>query len=983
MVDGKLIFRTLQGVRVADADTGAAIWETQDRISAEMLLSNENLHGAWGFRGRRVFAGFRGYTSQSFTQNPLANLLFEDANYGIISSDGQRLFVIEDLAFLTKQPQQYWGSTYETGDRFGQDWSSNKIVAYDLNSGRPQWEIGGTLHGDTFELPLAGYFFHGAPVADGNELFVIGEKDRLIELFCLDAASGDVLWKQAVAQATAEIDRDIVRRWYGGQIAVGNGVIVCQTTTGLVAAVERQSHALLWSADAARLPRPSSTRVRGRKPADVAPFEPLNKRWFPTPPMIADNRVVVSAPRSAYLYCYHLVNGNDQPEQEWQVLKGKDLLFFAGVFDQRVLVVGKQNVKCYLLKNGAEKWVAELPALPSGRGVSVAGRYYLPCVSDELLGIDLETGAIVERLARPVGSRGLGNLALYRGALISLSPFGVESFEQRRTIEQEIAKRKERDPHDAVALLREAEIAELNRDMTTVLDRVRMLTAEKLSALDQSRYHAVYFRALVGLIQSDFSQHDDAVEELRQLADTRDERQAYLRLTADRLVARGEFADAFDVYVQLAASIEPRMVRPDAESRITVREDCWLAGRIIDLWEQLPAAARPEFDRRIAELAEKAAAGSIEEQEHWLTLFGFHPAALKIQQQLVEHYAATGNLVAAEELLNRIRDHYPDEIVAQAVQREAELWLAAGAAGAAADAYSTLDQRYGMTKLPDGQTGAQVAQAARADKRVPREFKRHLSPYWGTTPLTAVRMGQDYSQQERLLPLEGLDRDMPYFGRHQLHVRTQYQRLEILQADSENYLASIPLRGNSNRGQGGLTAHNRGHHVLLLHQGMLHSISPLEKKVRWVRPVDGALEPNTYQTDNGTSLRMKTTFDAALRQQGGRQPRRLICSTTGISCMRSGRQLTVVDILTGEVCWTMDNVPPNASFFGGDGLLYQREGKTNKHLVAIRMLDGKQVDVPHLAEFSSRAARFIGRFALFTKKIGSGRATLSQRSTER
>lgn len=977
MVDGKLIYRTLRGVRVADAATGAPLWETQDRVSAESLLSNDNLSGAWGFSGRRVFANFRGYSSQAFTKNPLSNLLFEDANYGIISSDGQRLFVIEDLAILTKQPQQYWGSSQESIDRFGQDWSSNKIVAYDLNTGRPQWEIGGTLHGDTFELPLAGYFFHGAPVADGNELFVIGEKERLIELICLEAETGKVLWKQAVAQPTAKIERDIVRRWYGGQIAVGNGTIICQTTTGLIAAVERRSHALLWSADTTQSRRSNTRRIRGRKQEDVAPSEPLNKRWFPTPPIIAGNRVLITAPRSNSLYCFDLISGSDQAGWDWKTPKtsrGMELLYLAGVFDQHVVVVGKRHVKCYALQNGFdEEWDIDLPSPPCGRGVAVAGRYYVPCATGELVGIDLETGSIAESLTRPVGSRGLGNLALYRGAVISLSPFGVESFEQRHAIEQEIAERKKRDPHDAVALLREAEIAELNRDVTTVLDRARILDSDALSPVDQARFHALYIRALTGLIQSDYSQHDDAVPELQQLSVTRDERQAYLRLVADRLVARGEIEDAFESYVQLAATIEPSMIQPVADSRMKVREDLWLAGRITDLWAQIPSAALPDFDNRVAALADEVAAGSIEEQKQWLTLFGFHPAALKIQQQLVEYYADNGNLVAAEDLLDQIRDRSSDEIAAQAVRRKAELLLSAGAADAAADTYLELEQRYGATPLPDGKTAMEVAQAFRADKNAPIELKRHLSPDWGNGPMTAVRMGHDYSQQDSLLPLDGLDLDTPFFSRHQLHVRSLRQRLEIVRGDSDDYLASIPLRGDSRRENNSLMAHSRGHHILLVNQGMLHSISPLEKKVRWVHPVEVAPQHATYQSESVTDMRMKTSFDTALRQRGNRQPQSTNLFDDRHFVWQSGRELTVIDTLTGEICWTMENVPSDAQFFGGDGLLYQQEGKNKKTLVAIRMLDGKRIDMPHLADFtsgvtSSRAKRFVGRYGLFTKK---------------
>ena len=35
--------------------------------------------------------------------------------------------------------------------------------------------FGAEPHGEPFDLPLAGYFFFGAPVVEGGDLFVVGE----------------------------------------------------------------------------------------------------------------------------------------------------------------------------------------------------------------------------------------------------------------------------------------------------------------------------------------------------------------------------------------------------------------------------------------------------------------------------------------------------------------------------------------------------------------------------------------------------------------------------------------------------------------------------------------------------------------------------------------------------------------------------------------------------------------------------------------
>src|SRR5262249_32869935 len=157
------------------------------------------------------------YVGGSAEYHPLSNLIYRNANFGTVSSDGQRLFVLEDATVLSpRQPGQMWGAWDNSQEHAP---LANKLTAYDLATGRPVWEAGGESYGEAFDLPLAGHFFFGVPVADGGELFVIGELANEIRLYSLDPATGRPLWSQLLAYSESKIENDVGRRWWSAQVA--------------------------------------------------------------------------------------------------------------------------------------------------------------------------------------------------------------------------------------------------------------------------------------------------------------------------------------------------------------------------------------------------------------------------------------------------------------------------------------------------------------------------------------------------------------------------------------------------------------------------------------------------------------------------------------------------------------------------------------------------------------------------------------------
>ena len=148
--------------------------------------------------------------------HPLSGLLFRNPNFGLLASDATRLFVIEDDAVIMHGPG---GSGFQP---IAEIQEGQRSMAREQPAGRVRsglgtlgqvWSLGGPANGESFDLPLAGSFFFGAPLVDAGELFVIAERDLDVRLYSIDPESGVVRWSQLLAHSDNKIDQELGRRW--------------------------------------------------------------------------------------------------------------------------------------------------------------------------------------------------------------------------------------------------------------------------------------------------------------------------------------------------------------------------------------------------------------------------------------------------------------------------------------------------------------------------------------------------------------------------------------------------------------------------------------------------------------------------------------------------------------------------------------------------------------------------------------------------
>ena len=954
VVDGKVAFRTLRGLAVADVETGRMLWESAEGVSAERLLSGEAED--FGFKApvqlaRRMIAD---YGTNQFDQHQLTGLLFRDGVYGLLSSDGRRLYSIENQAIMAQSNYGYWwgGGSPSVQDPYGRDWSTNQIVAFDFATGRPLWEVGGRQMHEPFDPPLAGTYFFGPPVADGGELFAVGEHDNEVRLYVLSPQTGELLWTQPLANVSSKVEVDFVRRMWECQPAVNAGMVVCPTTTGWLVAVDRQTHRILWTQRYA--PRQEQPRNMGG--VSMNSQQALNQRWCPAAPILVDGRLVYTPSEQPdetgqdqpRLICFDAQTGN----VVWQQEKGA-ALYVAGVSGGTVVVVGRNYTRgLSLADQGKTLWNIDLPdrdGPPAGRGLIAGTQLLLPLQSNQLWTIELADGRVVSRMTLPQGLHTLGNLALHDGTLLSLGPLALTGFEQRHAVERQIAQRRLRNPADLWAAVKEAESRMIAGDHAAAL---RALDAGDPEAPDvdpdlKERRRALMFTCLVAIARTDLTAHDAEFDRAVPLAASESDHLEIGRLDAERRQQRGDHAGAFAALWELTRHPPETTV---TEGDLVRQLDSYVAGRMQDVWRAATRDVRERLDARVADQVQAALGDARARQLRVERLCDFHSAALPLVWSLVDAAAEERDFAGAEVRLRRLAADADPHVAARAVLRLAELLLEFGQPVEAARQFQQLEA-LGDVPLAEW-TAAQEARHAFETGRAGREF---LQPppigVWSNQEFEVVRLRTDYNQvyaQEHVIR-QGSDE---FFQWRRFEFDPQLRLLTVAGALDDGDRWSVPLRtAAQNSYNEAVAVRAGGLQSVAIHNGLLHALSVVDQRVLWSQPVPSRTA-NAYARhihDPGiANLHPAGSFvaQAGLARTQPATGMLALVTPRYVACYGRG-EFVLLDPLTGEPLWRRRGISPQTALYGDAQTIYvvPRNGEP----YAVRAVDGKPLNFPELS----------------------------------
>ncbi len=266
---------------------------------------------------------------------------------------------------------------------------ANELVAVGLADGRPRWTIESIASGESEPEQTARppVYFRSPPTPWESRLLICGEHDGILSLLVLNRTDGTI--EDAIRLCSTEFaaERDD-RRWGTvAPVAASKGTAYCSTGGGALIAVDLQTQKIAW---ATRYPREPLPAPRSRddvlRRADRQLVWPLG--WRETFLQRAGESVVLASPESERLWVFDSETG----AVRWSMPRG-DGLYVAGVFDGRILIVGRWEVAAVELERGEVLWKSAV-GVTSGEGVAVAGHYLVPTHGGGCSAVDVSDGNI-------------------------------------------------------------------------------------------------------------------------------------------------------------------------------------------------------------------------------------------------------------------------------------------------------------------------------------------------------------------------------------------------------------------------------------------------------------------------------------------------------------------------------------------------------------------------------------------------------------
>jgi len=1012
-VKSMVVYRNYWGIKAVDIKTGNRLWDSPSEWS--MMNMSE--------RPERLNA-LNQWVAGYIQNQTKPSIVFENSTVGTLSSDGARVYMVEDLAVPPPFFQNFnqWGGMPPPQMRYGKEIDDavahSELCAYDLYTGSCKWKLGGRVDPKddkthpNFEVKDS--YFLGPPLCLGGKLYVMTDKNQELRMVCINAAKGEVEWAQPLANTREKMVQDVNRRVQAAQLSYGDGVLVCPTNSGAILGVDLLSHSLLWAypyrEKALEAPKPGFPGGGpGFGPGGMGPpGNPLATDWQVTPPVIVDGKVVFTAPDASSVHCIDLRKGT----YLWKENKGNEDLYLAGVYDGKALVVSKGNVRALNLKDGKKEW--ELPTgIPSGQGVAADNIYYLPLkgtASDknqpEICAIDVKAGKIkahTKSRQNPTTHKfGIpGNLLMFEGDVVSQGLNEIMAFPQLE-FQMELAKKLlAANPKDPIGLTKRGELfLDEGKRLEAVTDLRDALAQKEIDAETTKLARLKLYESLTELMQNEFPKAEPYLTEYEELCKTptsvppgeiaaeKDRRLInFYCLLAKGREAQEKYTDAFQAYmdfIALTANKKDELVNTTDESSVRSAPDVWAAGRIAAMMGNAkdPSKKKP-FEDKIAERWKQSSdKGDVLSLRQFVAMFGSQfavgrEARLQLAERLMEE-AGTTSLLDAERHLIMLQGQQDDRtMAARAVETHARLLKRKGMLAEAAYQYKVLSREFPTEVIRDGKTGADYFNELAADK--------FLLPYLdGQHFVLAGKLqvkadtGQ-YPLNQQVFNFECDSDSSPFFDKHRMAYNINFQKFQLLdrQTGEEKWGPRLNnvvffqnfLWGNGMSDKKRFPFQRVGHLVVLNMGNMIFGLDPVNKQVLWEKNLLGAQgqPPNTNlwlnPADDMIEIMYPNNFREAIGHVGpGEASYVAILSRDG---------LLAIDPITGRTLWTRTGIGPRSHLFGDTQHVYVVEvngdGQNGK-AYALRASDGVKLDkAPDFGDLYAKRIQAIGRNLLLSE----------------
>ncbi len=973
-------------------------------------------------------------------------IYFENSLIGSLTQDGENVYYVDDMA-VPPHPNDVnngnglnnpWGGIQQ------QVWTKkqknqiyhNQLRAVSLETGLEVWNLGSrddlkTEEKENLEEPdayLSDVFFLGPPLPLGGKLYVMIEKQRELQLICLDwnrksksktqnQLTPSISWAQPLGSPMAPLPGDTLRRVQGVHLAYSEGIIICPTNSGAVLGIDLLSHSLVWAhsyreASAANGGNePRLGRINRFNPGMVNNAFQMNQdRWRLGTPFISQGKVVIAPYDSGTVECLDLRTG----ETLWKSSRAASDLYVAGIFDDKVMVVGKNSVR-FLNLNSPNFYGQQIGkeiaiGVPSGIGTASDQIYFLPIKSapdshePEIWSIDLKKGIVVAK-TRSRKKLVPGNLLFFDGELLSQNEEQFVAFPQLQVKMEDMNRLLQSNPKDPSGLAEKADLLLDDGKLMQAIDTLHLAMQNKPSPEIEFRAREKLYEAITELMQIDFNQAEPFLAEYRGLCQFKplntkkwtakmiEEEQLKRESNRLLLVAKGrekqgKALDAFENYYQFGVITQDKeLVSVLDEPNTSARPDIWAHGRI----DHLIAISSPEqkksIENRIMEEWSQIRTGNdLSRLRRFVRMFGgFFEVGTESQLLLANLLVQTLNendLREAEGILLTLRKNANPLFAAQATFDLAKLFSHKSLMDDAVKLYQELELKYPNQRLQDGRTGVEVVSELLTDKR----FHYYLEPlqdFWPNKLQANEEQGGVPNQQQGTVTLDAIDDNiLPYFQRHRVQMLSNFNgsglqgiRVVDLVTNEEKFqYGQLPMAFNANLGihtsQHGKMLGLAGHIMIIPIRNEVFAFDPIDKKLLWRynlfgkfgSTLGGNVEPNQFQVDGNGDLvaYYQDGWSMRVGQIG------LVTSSLVVLATRDG--LVALNPADGKVLWIRHDVSTRVRLTGDESTVFIIENNPDGspcRTRAIRGSDGVSIsNIPDSSGYFSNntSSKFFGHF---------------------
>lgn len=1029
----------VSGGRVVRA--GEIMWRSKTTAGLYQLVKSDETNDV--DMSRDVKGWWGTYNNQRVN---VSSILYENPLTGSLSHDGQNVYFVDDLAITPPPVYNNPDFGINGGPQFRQSGDlanmvrAGRLAAVDVKSGILKWELGrfnsventdpkapapvplparlneeeADKTTDAFRLCLDAVFL-STPLPLNGKLYVLIEQAGVIRLLCLDpknlvkAAGPDptpkpaLVWSQKLGKPNSTLPTDSVRRYQGATLAASDGILICPTNSGVVVAVDTMSRSLLW-AHGYREIAPTQRTFDPQTGQPIVPQQLPNDRWRSAGPIISGGRAILTAFDSRKLECVDLRTGKIL----WWVPQDPNDLYVGGVVNDRVVVVGKNQIKAYHL-TGEDKetqkpkvaWEPVTIPTPTGHGVVGRSSFYIPVRQDtagrdttpagEIWAINIEDGKILSKTGArkrndtaELAKYGIGNLVFQDGMVFTQSPWEIAAYPQLELKIAEMNKLLDKNPKDPLGLLARGELRLDDGKLKEAVADFKAAEENNLPLEKRPLLKEKLYIAYTEMLRADFNAAEPFLKEyevlcempvgaaetpedkVRREDETKRRKRLHYYLLARGRETQGKLGEAFDHYLALANLGEGKQLldMPD-EPNVKMRPDVWARGRIESM---IRRAATPEAKKSLEARVQKEwdlvkDGTNIQRLREFVAVFGpFFATGTEAQFKLADVLLSTNNDADTREAqthLSQLRVTSDDPVVrARATESLAQLMIKSRMMEDAVGLYVQLGKEYPDVVIRDGKTGADFLTNLLTDKRLlpflepsryplPTRMKAEQ-----TTPMSNVNFGAQF-EIESPPDLFPAFRQMRFALDQNISGNGTWA-LRGFDRSTGNERVRFPNMTNPNMySRNGLPipwskfVQGNGH-LMLVQLGMtVYCFDLAEKKELWKKDllIDNALQPGmSYQVEILPDGECELWLSSGVKMPMGRSA----VLQANYACLLTSDGLETVEPLTRRVLWTRKGVPERTHMYG-DGryiVLVESDPNTRKPVSTklIRAVDGMQVE---------------------------------------